>query len=261
MRLMTIALAATYNPRGEIPRLQRIYSHIQGAYSNVIISLPSSAAPDEIMQIKSLPGAQVIVNEDWSRGRYVVLQAAFEMGADHIHYADLDRLIRWIETRPDEWQQTLKRLQQSDCLVIGRTEAAWATHPQVMIQVEKMINSNFSYLLGQDLDFGAGSKSFSHRAAGVILANSQPQNALGTDVEWPILLHRTGFKVESLLVDGLDWEIPDQYQDHAADLARQQQIAVEYDAELKNWTQRVNDTVNVFGAGLDALQRELTGVK
>jgi hypothetical protein len=258
---MTIALAATYNPRGEIPRLQKVYSHIQVAYSSVIISLPPTAAPAEIVQIKALPGVQVIVNEDWSRGRYVALQATFDTGADHIHYADLDRLIRWLETRPDEWQQTLKRLQQSDCLVIGRTEAAWATHPQVMIQVEKMINSTFSYLLGQDLDFGAGSKSFSHTAAGMILANSQPQNALGTDVEWPILLHRAGFKVEGVFVDGLDWEIPDQYQDQAADLARQQQIAVEYDAELKNWTHRVGDTVKVFSAGLDALQRELMGVK
>ena len=258
---MTIALAATYNPRGEIPRLQKLYSHIQGVYSNIVISLPPTAAPDEIALIKALPGVRVIVNDDWSRGRFVALQAAFDTGADYIHYADLDRLIRWIETRSDEWQQTLKRLQQSDCLVIGRTEAAWATHPQVMIQVEKMINSTFSYLLGQDLDFGAGSKSFSHTAAGFILANSQPQNALGTDVEWPILLHRAGFKVDGVLVDGLDWEIPDQYQDRAADLARQQQIAVEYDAELKHWTQRVNETVNVFNAGLDALQRDLMGVK
>jgi hypothetical protein len=258
---MTIALAATYNPRGEIPRLQRLYSHIQSAYSNIVISLPPTAALDEIAQIKSLPGAQTIVNEDWSRGRYASLHVAFETGADYIHYADLDRLIRWIETRPDEWGQTLERIQQSDCLVIGRTEAAWATHPQVMIQVEKMINSTFSYLLGQDLDFGAGSKSFSHAAVGIILVNSQPQNALGTDVEWPILLHRAGFKVEGVLVDGLDWEIPDQYQDYAADLARQQQIAVEYDADLNHWTQRVNDTVNVFGAGLDALQRELMGIK
>jgi hypothetical protein len=258
---MTIALAATYNPRGEIPRLQRLYSHLRTAYSNLVISLPPTAASDEIAQIKSLPGAHVIVNKDWSRGRYAALQSAYEMGADHIHYADLDRLIRWVETLPDEWLQTLKRLQGSDCLVIGRTEAAWATHPQVMSQVEKLINLTFSYLLGQALDFGAGSKSFSHVAAGFILANSQPQNALGTDVEWPVLLHRAGFKVEGVLVDGLGWEIPDQYQDHAADSARQQQIALEYDAELKNWMHRVNDTVNVFDAGLDALRRELMGVK
>jgi hypothetical protein len=258
---MTIALAATYNPRGEIPRLERLYSHMHSAYSNIIISLPPTAAPGEITQIKLLPGAQVIVNEEWSRGRYAALRSAYETGADYIHYADLDRLIRWIETRPAEWRQTLERLQQSDCLVIGRTEAAWATHPQVMVQVEKMINSTFSYLLGRDLDFGAGSKSFSRVAAGVILSNSQPQNALGTDVEWPVLLHRAGFKVEGVLVDGLDWEIPDQYQDRAAELTRQQQIAVEYDAELKNWMHRVSDTVNVFGAGLDALQRELMGIK
>lgn len=258
---MTIVLAATYNPRGEIPRLQRLYAQIRVAYDYIVISLPPTAAPGEIEQIKSLEDAQVIVNEKWSQGRYAALQSAYETGADHIHYADLDRLIRWVETRPDEWKQILGRLQLADCLVIGRTPAAWATHPQVMIQVEKMINSTFSYLMGQDLDFGAGSKSFSHRAAGVILANTQPENALGADVEWPVVLHRAGFRVEGILVDGLDWEIPDQYQDHAADRVRQGQIALEYDAELKHWQHRVNDTVNVFDAGFKALSRALTGVK
>jgi hypothetical protein len=241
--------------------LQRLYSQLQAAYAHIIISLPPTAAPDEIAQITLLPVTRVIVNEDWSKGRYVALQSAYETGADHIHYADLDRLIRWVETRPDEWQHILERLQQSDCLVIGRTEAAWATHPQVMIQVEKVINSAFSYLLGQALDFGAGSKSFSRKAVGVILANTQPRNALGTDVEWPIVLHRAGFQVEGILVDGLDWEIPDQYQDRAADRNRQQEIAVQYDADLKHWKHRVNDTVNVFDAGLNALQRELQGAE
>ena len=257
---MTIALAATFNPRGEIPRLLRLYAQLEAVYSHRIVSLPPTALPQEIEQIKRLPTVQVIVNADWSHGRYAALKAAFETGADYLHYVDLDRLIRWVETRPDEWKQTLKRIQESDCLIIGRTEAAWETHPQVMIQVEKIINSTFSYLLGQNFDFGSGSKGFSRYAAAFILANSRPENALGTDTEWPILLHRGRFRLDEMLVDGLDWEIPDQYQDHAADRQRQNRIAEEYDADLKHWMRRVDDTVNVVKAGLEAFQRELIGV-
>jgi len=254
---MSIAFAATYNPRGEIPRLTRLYPQLQAAYTHLIFSLPPTASPQEIEQVRALPDAQVLVNQDWSHGRYNALKAAFDTVADHLHYVDLDRLIRWVETRPDEWQQTLRRIEATDCLLIGRTEAAWATHPQVMIQVEKIINSTFSYFLGHEYDFGSGSKGFSRHAVALILANTQPGNALGTDVEWPILLHRAGFKLDDILVDGLDWEIPDQYQDHAADRERQRQVAVEYDAEVNNWMRRVDDTVNVFQAGLAALQREL----
>lgn len=256
---MTIALVATFNPRGEIPRLLRLYGQLEAVYSHRIISLPPTASPGEIEQIKSLSGTQVIVNDDWSHGRYTALQGAFETDADHLHYVDLDRLIRWVETRPDEWLHTLKRIQETDCLIIGRTEAAWETHPQVMIQVEKIINSTFSYLLGHNFDFGSGSKGFSRRAVAFILANSHPENALGTDTEWPILLHRGGFQLDEVLVDGLDWEIPDQYQDYAADRARQRSVAEAYDADVKHWMRRVNDTVNVVNAGLEAFQRPLNG--
>jgi hypothetical protein len=254
---MTVTLAATFDPRGEIARLQRLYSQIQSLYSSIIISLPPTAKPEEIEQLKNLPNAKVFVNPDWSQGRYKALKAAYETGADYIHYCDMDRLIRWVETRPEEWQHTVERLQGVDCLIIGRTEAAWATHPQVMIQVEKVINLVFSYLLGGEFDIGSGSKGFSRQAAEIILANSRPERAIGTDAEWVVLLHRSGFHLDSVLVDGLDWEIPDQYQDHAADEVRQQQMAASYDTNVQNWKYRVGATVEVVEAGLNALQRDL----
>jgi hypothetical protein len=257
---MTVGLAATYDPRGEIPRLERLFPQIQGVYSGIVISLPPWSKDEDVKRLEALPSVQVIINQEWATGRYMALKGALDGEGDSIQYVDLDRLIRWVETRPEEWLQTVDQVEETDCLVIGRTAAAWATHPQVMIQVEQVINSTFSYLLGQELDFGAGSKGLSRRAAEFVMANTRPENALGTDVEWPILLHRAGFRVQGVLVDGLDWEIPDQYQDKAADLERQMALAKEYDEKVANWRRRVGDTVNVFAAGLDALQRELIGV-
>jgi hypothetical protein len=254
---VSVALAATFHPRGEIGRLERLYPTLREAYSDIVISLPPVTLPGDADRLQRLAGAQVFVNAEWSHGRYMALKTALASGADHIHYADMDRLIRWVETRPAEWRAALARVQQCECLVIGRTAAAWATHPRVMIQVEHIINRVFSDALGQTLDFGAGAKGFSRAAAAFIVANSQPGQAIGADAEWPILAQRGGFRVEGMLVDGLDWEIADQYQDAAADAERQQRLAAAYDTDPAHWAYRVQTTIEVIEAGLDALRRSL----
>lgn len=255
---MSVALAATFHPRGEIGRLEKLYPVLRGVYSDIVISLPPTTASGDVARIQRLNSARVFVNADWSHGRYMALKTALERGPDYIHYADMDRLIRWTETRFAEWRAVVERVQQCECLVIGRTVSAWATHPRAMVQTEQIINHVFSNLLGQTLDFGAGSKGFSRAVAAFILANSQPGRAIGTDAEWPILAYRGGFRVEGVFVDGLDWEIPDQHQDVPASAERQRQMAIAYDADAANWAHRVQITIEVVEAGLDALQRPLT---
>lgn len=255
---MSIVLATTFNPRGETGRLKQLWAQIQAHYSAVIISMPPSIALEDAMVIRKLKDAQVHVNSDWSHGRYMALQLAYQTGADHIHYVDMDRLLRWLETRPDELRQTISQVQASDCLVIGRTTAAWDTHPQAMRQTEAISSSLFSRLLGQELDLSAGSKGFSRAAVGCLLANTQAGRAIGTDAEWVMICHRAGFKIDSLLVDGLDWEIPDRYQDSAADANRQQQMIIEYDANAENWAHRVKIAHEIVEAGMDAFERVLT---
>ncbi len=254
---MSIVLATTFNPRGETGRLQQLWPQIQALYSEVIISLPPSIALEDAMVIRTLESAQNHVNGEWSHGRYMALQMAYQTGADYIHYVDMDRLLRWLETRPDELEQTIRQIQQSDCLVIGRTTAARETHPQAMRQTEAISSSLFSRLLGQELDLSAGSKGFSRSAVEYLLANIQAGRAIGADSEWVVICHRAGFKIDSLLVDGLDWEIPDRYQDTAADATRQQQMIIEYDADADNWAHRVKIAHEIVEAGMDAFERPL----
>lgn len=254
---MSIVLATTFNPRGESGRLQNLWAHIQALYSTVIISLPPSIAIEDAMVIRTLEGAQIHVNSDWSHGRYMALHLAYQTEADYIHYVDMDRLLRWLETRPDELRQTINQVQTSDCLVIGRTNVAWETHPQAMRQTEAISSSLFSRLLGQKLDLSAGSKGFSHTAVGYLLANTEAGRAIGTDAEWVVICQRAGFKIDSLLVDGLDWEIPDRYQDAAADAHRQQKMIIEYDVDAENWAHRVKIAHEIIEAGMGAFERQL----
>jgi hypothetical protein len=119
---MTVALASPWNPRGELNRFQRLHPLLQSVYSNMIVTLPPEADAQVVEALQNLPRVTAVVTPDWKQGRYLSLKTALETGADYIHYADFDRLLRWVETRPDEWRQTVQVVVLSDCLVIGRTE-------------------------------------------------------------------------------------------------------------------------------------------
>ncbi len=246
---MSVVLAATWNPRGELERMRDLLPQLRGLYQAIAVVLPPQAEP-ACASLEGL-GTAAIVAPDWSWGRYVALQKAIEIsGVSHIHYADLDRLLRWVETCPQEWRQTVERLERGDCLVIGRTPAAYATHPQALVQTEAISNAVVSGFLGRKMDVSAGSKGFSRRAVEYLLAHTQPGHALGTDAEWPLTLQRAGFQVEYIEVDGLDWEIPDHFQARAAGSDRQRQVAVDYDADPLHWAHRVAVTREIVEIAL-----------
>jgi hypothetical protein len=254
---MSIALAATWNPRGEVTRFYRFLHLFQHAYAAITIVLPSDVPPAYAGELEDSSKARIVVSPDWSWGRYSAIQTALEAQVGFIHYADMDRLLRWVETRPEEWHQTLERICQSDYLVIGRTQIAYATHPQALIQTEAISNLVTAHLVGQPMDVSAGSKGFSRRAAEFIIANTHPGHALGTDAEWTVLMKRAGFEIGYLEVDGLDWESADRYLEQAADAQSQMQAAKVYDSESANWARRVEVAHEIVRAGLEASQRKL----
>ena len=127
-----------------------------------------------------------------------------------------------------------------------------------MRQTEAVFNHVFSRLLGVEADFGAGARGFSRSAAEYLLAHVEPGH--WADTAWPVVVWRGGFRLESLLVDGLDWETPDQYRDTAADAETQRAVAAAYDADPDNWAARVWIADQITRAGLDAWLSEGRGV-
>jgi hypothetical protein len=254
---MSVTLACTWNPRGEISRLIEVYPQLVETYEEISIVLPPDADLNQAVPLKNLNNVSLVISQNWSWGRYLALKKGLEANTSHIQYADLDRLVRWIETQPADWRRTVTYIQDHDCVVIGRTEKAWDTHPEAIRQTEKIPNQLFSQLLGKDMDFSAGSKGFSRAVAAFIMSNSQPGHALGTDAEWVVLAHRGGFRIKSILVDGLDWESADRYRDHAASRETQRQRAIAYDAQAENWEMRVQVAIEIVESGLDALNRDI----
>jgi hypothetical protein len=255
---MTIALASAWNPRGEFSRFETLHPWLLEEYVGMAISLPPDTDPQLARKISALPRVGTIVTEHWSHGRYMALKLVEEIGATHVQYADFDRLLRWVETYPEEWKHVLKQAQEVDCLILGRSPAAYQTHPKALVETEAISNMVVSFLLGRTLDVSAGSKCFSKDACRTILANSVPGNALGTDAEWPIIMKHSGFTVNYLEVDGLEWESADRYQDKAADRYSQETAATRYDADPENWSRRVAIAMEIVKVGLDTIDSNLS---
>ncbi len=246
-----IALTMTWQPRGELPRLVRFMPVLSEVYQRVIVVLPPTVEASLLEALEKL-GINTVVSSEWSGGRYLALHTALETGAELIHYADLDRLVHWVETREAEWRRSVGMLNQADCVCFGRTPMAYATHPRALIETEATSNRVISQLLGRTMDVGAGSKGFSRKAAAFLDANTQPGASMGMDAAWLLLLNRAGYQIKYVAVDGLDWELADAYRMEAADAETQRQAAAAYDADASHWEWRVKVADEVVQTGLRA---------
>ena len=258
---MSVVLAATWEPRGEAKRFRRLYKPLTTMFAHMVVVVPPNTHFGLLLSMNHYDKLDFFTPEVWTAGRYESLRQAVNIlpqtSASHILYADMDRLIRWAETNYEELRQSVKRVQMYDCLVIGRTKRAYATHPQALIQTEAISNAVFSKLLGKPLDLSAGAKGFSREIAGFVAANAQQENSFGADAEWVVLARRGGCKIRTLAVHGLDWESADRYTDVAADGERQRAAATEYDADPANWSMRIGVADEIIRTGLDAMKRPL----
>ncbi len=253
---MAIVLATAWHPRGELDRFLRLLPVLQEAYSGIAISLHPEIADDLLHHLKEQNLVKVISSPDWSWGRYLALGLALGFSGTHIQYADFDRLLRWVETRQSEWESILGVIEKYDCLIIGRSTHSYQTHPQALIQTEAISNMVVSHLLGQPLDASAGSKVFSRKACEYILANCEPGRALGTDAEWPLILHKAGFQINTVSVDGLDWETADRFRKAAADSLIQKKEAELFDSDPQNWSRRVAVAKEIVQVAIETATKE-----
>ena len=250
---MTVTLACSWYPRGELARLQRLLPALRDLYADVVIAVHNGTDESE-QAIDWLQQADVmsVTFAGWS-GRHAVVERALALPPDFIQYADLDRLLRWVELRPDELADTVARIPDQDCLIMGRTANAWATHPRCMVETERLFNLAFSHYFGRILDLGAGSRGLSRAAAELVVRYGPLDEALAMDAGWTVLVQRAGLTWDFVEVDGLDWETPDQYRDFAADSDTQGQAAETYDADVNNWSLRTSVAEGILRLGLDAM--------
>ncbi len=244
---MSVVLTCTWRPHGELPRLLTYLPQIQALYTHIVVALIDYDAETRAA-LEREPAIQLVLPPDGAHSRMAALHAACATDADTLHYCDMDRLIRWIETQPDELRRIVEALPASDCLILGRTTAAYASHPEAMLATERVINDVASHLLDLPVDICAGSKGLSRNLVRFLLPRI-PADGWG-DVSWAILAQRAGFTVAYRAADGLDYETADRHQPHAADAEAQRRLADSIDANPEEWARRVRVAQEILAEGL-----------
>lgn len=228
---------------------------LDALYAGIFIVVPPNARRD-VSALAAHPTLHLLSDGDWYSGRHIAVQNALASGPDAIHYCDFDRLLHWLECFPDELGRAVDRMTDVDCLITGRTDQAWATHPRCMIETEALFNMTFSHLFdAKMMDFGAGSRGLSRRAADYLMQQSSPAWGWAIDAAWPLILHHAKYSIEYLAVNGLEWETPDQFRETAADPPTRSAIAEQHDRTPEIWQQRVHVAHEITRIGLLALER------
>lgn len=138
--------------------------------------------------------------------RRMAISEALKKGTGLIHFADIDRILYWVQFYPEELRGVIQDIPKHYFLIIGRTNGAMETHPRSQVETEGLADEVCSLILGLDVDVTAASRGMSSEAARLILKYSKAKYC-NTDSEWPIIVH---CKSDGLMgyveVDGLGFE-------------------------------------------------------
>lgn len=195
----------TESLRPHLPSFSRIYSGMYVVYT--------VATHEDMLEELREHGCVVELQRGGGVGvefigdaRRQALRASVRNGHRHSHFVEIDRIVMWEETHPDELRDIVELIPKHDFLVVGRTEGAFETHPRSQAETERWANKVCSLLVGREIDITAASRGISREAAEIVLRYSKARYA-ETDSEWPIIIHRRSqMPIEYVEVDGLEYE-------------------------------------------------------
>ena len=174
-----------------------------------------------------------------SDARRQALRTSVRNGHQHTHFLDIDRIIRWEETHPEELREVIKQIPRHDFLVIGRTRRAFDTHPRSQRETEKWSNKVCSLLLGREIDVTAASRGISKRAAEILLKYSKARYC-ETDSEWPIIIHcKSEIPIRYIEVEGMEYEDWIRHKEEVERAGGLEEWKRKIDENPKSWMHRI----------------------
>ncbi|MDX2007227.1 MAG: hypothetical protein SFU83_18460 [Meiothermus sp.] len=251
---MKTVLACAARLEHDFERFRQLHPGLLELYSEIHLACRAETLWEHTAAFRALRRVHVTVAAPGQRNwRFLTVQKALEFPCDLVHYADFDHLLRWSLNSPAELAATLEQFRRADCTLVGRSPASMARYARAITETEAVVNQVLSHLLGHPTDVCSGTRGFSRRAAEHLVAHSRPENdPLGTDAEWPVLLHAAGFAVRTVWVDGLSWLLPT-HQGTGDDEASQRQREA-YDQDPTHWAFRVQVARRIVGSGLEAFK-------
>ena len=178
--------------------------------NNSIIAISPTTTQDIRDVISKLP-FEVIEGGLYGTARINLIKHAIKKtDGNNFFVCDFDKLLHWLKTNPEEFEDIFNRVITADLTVIGRSTRALATYPDTWVQTENIATSILAKITKKRLDFMNGPIILSSAAAKLI-ANSAKEQGVGSCAEFCLMINQANLTIENLEVDGLTWEDPDRY--------------------------------------------------
>lgn len=210
-----VALVSTFHdPEGiYVPFIEKLGASLSKFYAKIEIIVTPVSAEKSIHALQAHGfGLHPKGSKEIGTSRREAIRAGLHHPEiDYFHYCDFDRILFWLMNEPEELAQIVsEHILRADYMALGRTQAAFDSHPAIQIETEMISNGVFSQVIGRKMDITAGACAMSRKAAKLLLAlSTEPTNA--TDTEWPMLIQ---FRSEGKLsldyieANGLAFETP-----------------------------------------------------
>jgi len=148
-------------------------------------------------------------------------RASLAVGLEHCNlerllYADPDHILRWVERTPEELDRVLDLVGRWDCLVVGRSPAAFDRAPERLRSTEVVVNRIYALMTGRHWDLMMAARGFSRRGAEHVVRECH-EDTIGNDVAWPLEIERMGMTLGYTEADGLTYETNTVYARSIAD--------------------------------------------
>jgi hypothetical protein len=220
--LTTLLLASFHDPESRLlPIVTRLTDPHDPLSTNWALALANYsgalAVPSPVTDPRSIEalraaGWDVAPGVDGvDRGLWRMVELALEWPVERVHFCDLDRFLHWLIRFPNELLDLPSVWDHNDLTVLARSEWAFQSHPSCQVLTEGIANAVIAQRTGiAQIDAFSGSYVWNRRAAEAVLAAPGPRD-LRFYAEAVMAPFRTGCSLGCRIVEGLEWETPDQY--------------------------------------------------
>jgi len=165
------------------------------------------------------------------------IKLGLEKNSSHILLLDFDRALHWTRRFAQELEEIKNKLLSLNGFTsFVRTRRAFESHPLMQRSTETTINAIASEVAKKDIDIMSGAFGMDRNFAETVLKFSK-RDDFGFYAEILEIALKNNTTIDTIEVEGLEWETPDQYKDKINKEGYSQWLS-EFES-LSEWEKRV----------------------
>jgi hypothetical protein len=212
--MKTVLTATIHEPQPRLLKQLRDYTPLLKLDNEPMIAAYSPETHHRAISVLEDLGYMTVQGGESIQSVYTAaLKRSLQLLPDHVFYCDLDRLVHWAKTYPEEYHDTRLMALNYDFLMVGRSPKAFLTHPETQTCTEGIANRIASRIIGfEATEDVVGTCWGLSRPLTQLLALSPELNTYGFYCDWPVTAWRSAKRKTYTEVNGLEWETPDRYE-------------------------------------------------